>query len=121
MRYLLPILALFLVFASSSPGADELRQSPLKSPQERVLGYPRVVLFSTSWCPHCKRAKAYFTENNIPFINRDVELDSEAMQLLTGRYQSQSVPLIVIGNDEAILRGFDETRFEQAVEKLRKK
>jgi glutaredoxin-like YruB-family protein len=85
------------------------------------MKYPQIVLYSTSWCPHCKAAKEYFTRNDIAFINRDVELDSAALALLTGKYQSQGVPVIVIGEDAEVLRGFDEKRFEMAVEKYRKK
>ena len=78
-----------------------------------------IVLYSTSWCPHCKAAKEYLTKNNIPFINRDVELDAEAMALLTGKYQSQGVPVIVIGDDAEVVKGFDQQRFEKVLEKHR--
>jgi glutaredoxin 3 len=120
MRYLILILTLVVAIPAWAR-AEELPQSPLKAAPEAAISYPKIVLFSTSWCPHCKRAKEYLTNNNIPFLNRDVELDSEAMQLLTGKYQSQAVPVIVIGNDEVILRGFDENRFQQALDKVRKK
>jgi len=101
--------------------AEQMPQSPLAPHAAPELKYPKIVLFSTSWCPHCKAAKEYFTENNIPFINRDVELDSEAMELLTGRYKSQGVPVIVFGDDAEIMRGFDVTRFEKTLEQYRKK
>jgi len=99
----------------------DLPQSQLAPQGGQKLKYPKIVLFSTSWCPHCKAAKEYFTRNNIPFINRDVELDSDAMDLVTGKYKSQGVPIVVIGDDGMVLRGFDEKRFEQAVEKYKKK
>jgi glutaredoxin 3 len=77
--------------------------------------YPRIVLYSTSWCPHCKAAMAYLAERNIPYINRDVEQDDEAMDLLLNRYGSKTVPVLVIGNDDAVLRGFDPAVFEKAL------
>ena len=43
------------------------------------------------------------------------------MELLTGKYKSQGVPVIVFGDDAEVMRGFDETRFEKALEKYRKK
>lgn len=110
------------LFLSAPPAwSQELPQSPLNSPAAQTLSYPKVVLYSVSWCPHCKRAKEYLTANNIPFINRDVELDADAMRLLTEKYHSQSVPVIVLGEDEVVLRGFDEARFQEAVEKLKQK
>lgn len=114
------ILALFLMLPLSGAMAQDLPQSPVPR-QGPQTSYPKIVLFSTSWCPHCKAAKEYFTSNNIPFINRDVEIDSEAYRLLTEKYKSQGVPLIVIGDDAEVLRGFNEERFEQALEKFRKK
>ena len=75
----------------------------------------------TRTCPHCKAAKEYFTRNNIPFINRDVELDSDAMAVLTGKYKSQGVPVIVIGDDAEVVRGFDEARFSKILQKYRKR
>jgi len=122
MRILIKaVLAVVLVLAPCLAQAQDLPQSPIVPQATPNLKYPKIVLYSTSWCPHCKAAKEYFTRNNIPFINRDVELDSDAMTLLTDKYKSQGVPVIVIGEDAVVLKGFDETRFEKAVEKAKKK
>lgn len=118
MRFLsMLILALLIGSTAAEVRGEEPTQSPLQAAPAAPKVYPRIVLFSTSWCPHCKRAKEYFTSNNIPFINRDVEVDGEAMQLLTEKYKSQAVPVIVIGDDVVILRGFNEQKFEEAVKK----
>ena len=50
-----------------------------------------------------------------------MELDSEAMELLTEKYKSQGVPVIVIGDDAQVLKGFDEGRFQKALEQYKKK
>lgn len=121
MRYITSaMLALSLLVPITGVFAVELQQSPLgtHAPEKK---YPKIVLYSTSWCPHCKAAKEFFTRNNIPFINRDVELDPEAMTLLTGKYKSQGVPVIVIGDDAQVLKGFDEARVKKALEQSRKK
>jgi glutaredoxin-like YruB-family protein len=116
------ILALLLFAATLSVAAEgDAPQSPINPNAAVQQKYPKIVLFSVSWCPHCKAAKEYFTQNNIPFINRDVELDNEAMEELTKKYKSQGVPVIVIGNDEKILKGFDQERFEKAIKELKKK
>jgi glutaredoxin 3 len=114
-------LAVALMLPLGSAQAQDMPQSPIVPQATPNLTYPKIVLFSTSWCPHCKAAKEYFTSNNIPFINRDVELDNDAMNLLTGRYKSQGVPVIVIGDDAVILKGFDQARFEKSVEKYKKR
>lgn len=115
------VLAVCLALPLSVAVAEEMPQSPLVPRTAPVLSYPRIVLYSTSWCPHCKAAKEYLTRNEIPFINRDVEVDSDAMELLTGKYKSQGVPVIVIGDDAEVVKGFDEKRFEKTLEKYRNK
>lgn len=119
------IAATFLLFtataATAGPAPADAPQSPIKPSASVKLQYPKIVLYSTSWCPHCRQAKEYMTSNNIPFINKDVELDSTAMDELTKKYKSQGVPVIVLGNDEKVLKGFDEQRFKKAVEELQGK
>lgn len=118
------ILVLILALAAlNSPAAEsgEPLQSPINPAALPADKYPMVVLYSTSWCPHCKAAKEYFTRNNIPFINRDVELDAAAMDLLVNKYKSQGVPVIVIGNDEKVLKGFDQEKFEKGVKEVQQK
>ena len=120
------VLLLFLsllLFAFTCRAAENNNspQTPLNQGGPQAKKYPSIVLYSVVWCPHCKEAKQYFTENNIPFINKDVELDAKAKEELTGKYKSQGIPVIVIGNDEKILRGFDRGKFEKAVKEVQEK
>ncbi len=117
--------ALLIVFTlvavnamATEPG--KLQQSPLSQGAAASTTYPKIVLYSTSWCPHCREAKEYLTGHNIPFVNRDVELDDSAMTALTVTYKSQGVPVIVIGNDAKVLKGFNREIFEQALSDVRK-
>ena len=119
---LLLFLSLLLpAVACQAAGNNNLPQSPLSQRGAQAKKYPRIVLYSVAWCPHCKAAKQYFTENNIPFINRDVELDAKAMEELTGKYKSQGIPVIVIGDDGKVLKGFDREKFEKAVAEVQGK
>ncbi len=117
-------LLLFLVIVVvpvCAAGGSEAPQSPLSKAPPARHDYPKIVLFSVSWCPHCAEAKEYFTHNNIPFINRDVEIDPDALELLQNRYKSTAVPVIVLGNDDKVLKGFNKEVFERAVRELREK
>lgn len=67
-----------------------------------------VVMYTTSWCPYCSRARQLFESKGVPFTDIDVEsVDGarEQMQRLSGR---TSVPQIFVG--ERHLGGFDDTR-----------
>ena len=118
---LLLFLSLLLAFTCRAAENNNSLQTPLSQGGPQANQYPRVVLYSVAWCPHCKAAKQYFTENNIPFINKDVELDAKAMEELTGKYKSQGVPVVIIGDDRKVLKGFDREKFEKAVKEVQVK
>lgn len=121
IRFAAVAALLSFTFAGFAAVAADAPQSQLNPATAHASNYPKIVLYSTSWCPHCKQAKEYFTRNNIPFINRDVELDDAAMEDLTGKYRSQGVPVLVIGNDDKVLKGFDQGNFEKAVKEVQQK
>jgi glutaredoxin len=39
----------------------------------------QIIVYSTVWCPDCKRAKKFFGEQRVPYVNIDIEQDAEAM------------------------------------------
>ena len=95
-------------------------QSPVNPAVTARRSNPKVVLYSTSWCPHCREAKEYLKKNNIAYTNRDVEDDADAMEALVEKYKSRAVPVIVIGDDEKILKGFHQDEFEKAYGEIKK-
>ncbi len=117
------LLFLFIALFAFTCQADEKVVGPQSNVNQKtvqVKKYPRIVLYSVSWCPHCKDAKEYLTNHNIPFMNRDVELDDGAMHDLTEKYKSTGVPVIVLGNDEKIIKGFDRDKFEKVLNEMSK-
>lgn len=119
-------VVVFIALMIAAAGGTSLAQSPVQSQlspakAQESRKYPQIVAYTVAWCPHCREAKEYFTHNNIPFINRDVELDEKAMATLTGTYKSQGVPVIVIGTgaDEIVLKGFSPESFSDALQKAR--
>ena len=117
------LLFLFIALFTFTCQADENvvgPQSPVNPQSVLIKKYPRIVLYSVSWCPHCKDAKEYLTSHNIPFINRDVEMDDAAMSDLMEKYKSRGVPVIILGNDEKIIKGFDRDKFEKALKEISK-
>src|SRR3989304_3773412 len=38
-----------------------------------------IIVYSTTWCPDCKRAKRFLGEQRVSYTNIDVEQDPEAM------------------------------------------
>jgi len=70
----------------------------------------KVVMYSTSWCGYCKKARTYFRKNNIAYVDYDIEKNTKAKK----RYDklgATGVPVIFIGKKR--MSGFSEQRFEQ--------
>lgn len=60
---------------------------------------PKVVMYSTEYCPYCKRAKMLLEQKAVEYTNVDVmqqpQLKAEMVNLANGR---TSVPQIFIGD-----------------------
>jgi len=124
LKSLLIAAALLLAATASFAAADTPRQSTLNPAKaEAAKKFPQIVLYSVAWCPHCREAKEYLTANEIPFINRDVEVDDKAMADLTGKYKSNGVPVIVFGSGkkEVVLKGFSPELFQEHLKKAKNK
>ena len=113
------VLTLYTCVSAGAEGSHQSHLDPVKATAAKQ--YPQIVLYSVAWCPHCRSAKEYLTKNNIPFINRDVEIDTKAMEELTIKYDSSSVPVIVFskGNDEVVMKGFTPELFQETLRKVR--
>ena len=77
---------------------------------ERLGKKGKVVMYTTTWCGICKKAKKYFVKNNIPHVTYDVEKSSIGrmdFKSLKGR----SVPIIIFGKKR--MNGFTVARFER--------
>lgn len=82
----------------------------------------RVVLFTTQWCPSCRRAKAYFQRKGVAFVELDVERDPRAAQYYRAVARKHglrggSVPVILIG--DRVFQGFSPFQVEVALNQLK--
>lgn len=96
-----PTVAMATVAAENGGGKAEKASKP-------------VVMYSTSWCGFCRRARAYFQAKGIAYVDKDVEQDPVAAREATmkaGGYGG--VPVIDI--DGTIIQGFDLPQIEAAL------
>lgn len=68
---------------------------------------PDVVMYASSWCGYCAKARTFFAHHGIDYVELDVERDSEAAQI-NQRLGGGGVPTILVG--EALVHGFDERK-----------
>ncbi len=87
----------------STPGAEEGHGRNLKSP---------VIMYSTRWCPYCKKAREYFARHQFSYVEYDIEASAtnlENFRALNGN----GVPLILVGDRR--MQGFSPRSFEALI------
>lgn len=62
-----------------------------------------ILVYSTTWCPDCKRAKKFFGEQRLPYVNIDIEEDAKAMALVEKINQGKRIVPTIIFPDGDIL------------------
>ncbi len=71
-----------------------------------------VTIYTSPTCVHCKAAKAFMQENNIPYTEKDVMADEEARSWMLERGY-RGVPVIVVDGQE--MMGFDAQKLSEMV------
>jgi glutaredoxin 3 len=61
------------------------------------MSEPKVVMYSTGWCPYCTRARELLKQKGVVIEEIDVEARPEARTEMTTRSGRRTVPQIFIG------------------------
>jgi glutaredoxin len=99
---------------------ERYREAPSQRERQSTEGeisgrsrIPQVELYTTSWCPTCQKARAYFQQRGIAFKEYDVEKDPAAAERRKRIDPGRRVPLAVI-NGQKIL-GFSASAYRTAL------
>ncbi len=105
---LVALLICFYIIATYQPRGA----APVFCERDLVPDADTVVMLSASWCGYCRRARNWFTEENVKYCEYDVERSAEGAR----RYKQARagvVPIILVGTDKFV--GFDRTVLQQAL------
>ncbi|MCU7877503.1 MAG: DUF4124 domain-containing protein [Candidatus Thiodiazotropha sp. (ex Lucinoma borealis)] len=83
-----------------SPNIEKLSQGAFRN--------ERVVMYSAKWCGYCKKARRYFKNNRISFVEYDVESSAKGKRDYK-KLGAGGVPIILVGKHR--LNGFSEASF----------
>lgn len=92
--------------AAGEPGSASAEQAPLPKNAS-------VVMYTTSWCGYCKKAREYFNSRGIYFTDFDIEKDPAAMERRLALGGGKSVPLVIVNG--AVIRGYSALSFDAAL------
>jgi glutaredoxin 3 len=68
----------------------------------------KVVMYATSWCPYCARARRLFESKGVAFTEIDIDVAEGARAEMQQRSGRTSVPQIFVGDKH--VGGYDDTR-----------
>ena len=110
--YYLPVLLVLALLFGGLPAArqimSDLYELTLVEGHGQQIKTP-VVMYSTQWCPYCRKAHAYFKRHQISYVEYDIEASAQNLanfRALNGR----GVPLITVGDKR--MQGFSPKSFE---------
>jgi len=85
-------------------------KTPNAPPIKPLVKKEAVILYSTSWCPYCKKARAYLKKNAIAFTEYDIEKSATAKRNYDAA-GGQGVPFMVRGTSS--IGGFSSTNYDR--------
>lgn len=95
---------------------EQFRRYARKQPSTRRGSHKEVIIYTTSWCPACTRARKYLDSRGVAYTNKDVEHDkSNLTEMLSKSGGARGVPVIDVHGK--ILRGFNQAAIEAELRK----
>ena len=70
-----------------------------------------VIVYSTNTCPYCDMTKRWLKDNNIVFVEKNVQEDYDAAEEMMAKSGQMGVPVIDI--DGTIIIGFDVNKLKK--------
>lgn len=107
--YPLAALILLSLLLAGLPGAREFFSGPAVVEGHGQYNKSPVIMYSTLWCPYCKKAREYFKRHRFSYVEYDIEAsvtNLENFRALNGN----GVPLILVGDRR--MQGFSPQPFE---------
>lgn len=103
---------LFRVLAEMEPEAAEAWEA--SQPKAEPAPIADVVMYCTTWCPGCRRARAYFAEHDVEYVEVDISRDRAAAERVRGWADGkEKTPTFDIKG--TIIVDFDRARLDQAL------
>lgn len=98
---------------TESKAEPSLATEPAEKPKS--IRSADVVIYTTSWCPYCRKAKEYLRAKGISFTEYDIEKDKEAAERKRQLDKRGGVPFAIINGQP--ISGFSEGAYESALNK----
>lgn len=106
-KFFLVIAAALIVFKW-----DIIRSELSPPPDFSAQHAEGVVLYATDWCGYCKKTREFFKQNNIAYVEYDIEKSAEG-RAQYDQLHGSGIPLVMIRGQ--VLRGYDPDALKEAL------
>ena len=113
--FFLSLVVLVILSAAVSRGAE---QSGLQVDPKRSYGAIDVILYQTSWCPYCTKAREFLINTGVSLTIYDIEKDTGKQKDMIAKSGSRGVPVVDI--EGIIIRGYSPGQMRSAIERKRR-
>jgi glutaredoxin len=100
--------------APSEPAQPQTKAASSQAKDVKQRKSNDVVLYTTGWCPYCKKAKEFFKSRNINISNYDIEQDRDAAERKKQLDPRGGVPFAIINGQK--IHGFSPDEYERALQ-----
>jgi glutaredoxin len=100
-------------------GAEEGRADAEQARMEELLRTARkrvsITMYSTTWCPHCDRARQFLRTHDISATEHDIDQSTTAAERLARVNPRKSVPTFEVDDD--VIVGFSASKLQNAIDR----
>jgi glutaredoxin len=110
-------------FKEDTTGRPNTKETPQRSKREsfkekRPYGDINVIMYMTSWCPYCTKARNYLRSLDVHLIEYNIEREKNKREEMLGKSGgSTGVPLINV--EGIIIKGYNLDALRTAIERRR--
>lgn len=110
-------------FKEDTTGVPTTKETPQRAKsgsfkEKRPYGDIHVIMYMTSWCPYCAKARNFLRSLDVHLIEYNVERDKNKREEMLGKSGgSTGVPLIDV--EGTIIRGYNPDALKSAIERRR--
>jgi glutaredoxin len=98
--------------AAGRADAEQARMAELlRTARKRVS----ITMYSTTWCPHCDRARQFLRTHDISATEHDIDQNTTAAERLARVNPRKSVPTFEVDDD--VIVGFSASRLQNAIDR----
>jgi len=97
-------LCLLIITLASCQDRDAIESFSSARNDSATKTSQRIILYATSWCGYCQKAREFLDRNHIAYKEYDMEKSSEGRRQFI-KLRGAGVPLILVGTEE--IRGWN--------------